>query len=178
MKYNTKYILAAIISIFLCFLAIFVLFKVNQGEKMINTSFFLQDPVVTKKFLDDKGYRISVYSKSDPSVATCLGDEYFRHPRDISVLSEDCYNTLLPEIGYTAFWVDIRIPYREAKEKDLILQEKDMAVAQKWGLPVDGMTLNLEKILESVQFIQKYCTLIGVSTYEPDYYQEHYPFKP
>ena len=102
---------------------------------------------------------------------------FHSYPQEISVPYEPMYQALVPGIRYLAFYLDINMPYNVAVEKGYILTKEDQETADRWGFPINGSTLNLDKVLNSVLDINRYCRIRSVNPYELDYYNRKYIYQ-
>ena len=176
MKYSKKY-LAGVIALLLVIIGtVIIVVSLNKAEKRIGAQFFLWDVVVTEKYVANSEYRVRIHTE-DSEYSPYPGDKYFSYPQEISVPYEPMYQALVPGIRYLAFYLDINMPYNEAVEKGYILTKEDQETADRWGFPIDGSTLNLDKVLNSVLDINRYCRIRSVNPYELDYYNRKYIYQ-
>ena len=176
MKYSKKYLVGVIALLTVIIATVVILVSLNKAEKRIDAQFFLQNVVVSEKYVDNSEYRVRIYTEPD-SDHPFPGEKFFSYPREISVPYESMYQALVPGIRYASFYLDINMPYNEAVEKGYILSKDDQETAYNWGFPINDYSLNLDKVLLSVLDISKYCSIRSVSTYEPDYYNRKYIYQ-
>lgn len=131
----------------------------NRRERLVRIGFNITGAVMTDLSREGEFWKVTVYSDDEHGY-----NEYFRYPKTVYINDKKTADLLIPEIRYESFNIEIQIPEKEVQEYGL--------------LRTDNGTIDIDKVLDNVLYLQRYCTVTEVETYLPDYYRSHYQYVP
>lgn len=125
--------------VFFIALVIFVFAYDKHNNKILTSTFSIDEVVVEQKWTRDDEYYLSVYSlRPDSDI-----EEYFKSPRTMQTGAREYYEAIqITDEPYDAFEVRIEIPYADAREEEIL--DKDGNVV-------------IEKVLAVDRVVRDYC---------------------
>lgn len=135
---------------FLFISAFIVLFALAAVQKQYNEQPLVSVIAISEvTFLDkwiDNGMYVEISTNPDAAIGY---DNYFFESKKLMLESEDYYDAiLLSDTPYESASIRIEIPYKEAKEHELLDSKQNIII---------------EKVLDNDDYIEAYCTVISIS---------------
>lgn len=117
----------------------------KHGERSLTTIIALSEVTICEKWIEDDGMFVEISTNEE---APAAWDSYFFEPTTVMLESEKLYDSIeMGDTPYMSATMRIEIPYNRAKELEL-LDYND--------------TIIIEKILDSKEYVQSYCTLVSI----------------
>jgi hypothetical protein len=125
--------------VFFIVLVIFVFAYDKHNNKILTSSFSIDEVVVEQKWTRDDDYYLSVYSlRSDSDI-----EEYFKSPRTMQTGAREYYEAIqITGEPYDTFEIRIEISYADAREEEILDENGDIVI---------------EKVLAVDRVVRDYC---------------------
>lgn len=127
------------ILVFFIALVIFVFVYDKHNNKILTSSFSIDEVVVEQKWTRDDDYYVSVYSMRPDSDM----EEYFKSPRTMQIGAREYYEAIqITGDPYDSFEIRIEIPYADAREEEILDEDGNIVI---------------EKVLAVDRIVRDYC---------------------
>jgi len=125
--------------IFFIALVIFVFAYDKHNNKILTSSFTVDEVVVEQKWTRGEDYYLSVYTlRPDSDI-----EEYFRSPRTIQTGAREYYEAMqITGESYDTFEIRVEIPYADAREEGILDSNGNIVI---------------EKVLAVERIVRNYC---------------------
>ena len=125
--------------VFFIALVIFVFAYDKHNNKILTSSFSIDEVVVEQKWTRDDDYYLSVYSLCPDSDI----EEYFKSPRTMQTGAREYYEAMqITGEAYDTFEIRVEIPYADAREEEILDENGDIVI---------------EKVLAVDRVVRDYC---------------------
>ena len=125
--------------VFFIVLVIFVFAYDKHNNKILTSSFSIDEVVVEQKWTRDDDYYLSVYSLNPDSDL----EEYFKSPRTMQTGAREYYEAIqITGEAYDTFEIRIGIPYADAREEGILDKNGNIVI---------------EKVLAVDRVVRDYC---------------------
>lgn len=129
--------------VFFIVLVIFVFAYDKHNNKILTSSFSIDEVVVEQKWTRDDDYYLSVYSlRSDSDI-----EEYFKSPRTMQTGAREYYEAMqITGEPYDTFEIRIEISYADAREEEILDENGDIVIEK---------ALAVDRIVRDYCFIER-----------------------
>lgn len=125
--------------VFFIALVIFVFAYDKHNNKILTSSFSIDEVVVEQKWTRNDDYYVSVYSMRPDSDI----EEYFKSPRTMQTGAREYYEAFqITNEPYDVFEIRVEIPYADAREEEILDENGDIVI---------------EKVLAVDRIVRDYC---------------------
>ena len=117
--------------VFFIVLVIFVFAYDKHNNKILTSSFSIDEVVVEQKWTRDDDYYLSVYSlRSDSDI-----EEYFKSPRTMQTGAREYYEAMqITGEAYDTFEIRVEIPYADAREEGILDKNGNIVIEKALGI--------------------------------------------
>ena len=120
-------------------LVIFVFAYDKHNNKILTSSFSIDEVIVEQKWTRNEDYYLSVYSLRPDSDM----EEYFKSPRTMQTGAREYYEAIqITKEPYDTFEIRVEIPYADAREEEILDEDGNVVI---------------EKVLAVDRIVRDYC---------------------